>query len=47
MVGRFIQFQEEQPLLCRELERSELIFNDYTTLIAEWLKENSWWNDDS
>lgn len=49
MVGRFIQFQEELPLLCSELEleRSELIFNDYTTLIAEWLKENSWWNDDS
>ena len=39
MVGRFIQFQEELPLLCRELEleRSELVFNDYPTLIAEWL----------
>jgi hypothetical protein len=46
MVERFRLFQSELPLLCRELrlERHELIFNDYTTLIAEWLKENSWWN---
>jgi hypothetical protein len=48
MVGRFGLFQEDLPLLCRELrlERNELIFNDYTTLIAEWLKENNWWDSD-
>jgi hypothetical protein len=46
MLGRFNLFQEELPLLCTalKLERSELIFNDYTMLIAEWLKENSWWD---
>lgn len=46
MVERFRLFQSELPLLCRELrlDRDELVFNDYTTLIAEWLKENSWWN---
>ncbi|MEA5413709.1 hypothetical protein [Synechococcus sp. BA-132 BA5] len=46
MVERFRLFQSELPLLCRvlRLERHELIFNDYTTLIAEWLKENSWWD---
>jgi hypothetical protein len=46
MVERFRIFQSELPLLCNELslERHELIFNDYTTLIAEWLKENSWWS---
>lgn len=46
MVDRFRLFQSELPLLCRELrlDRDELVFNDYTTLIAEWLKENSWWN---
>lgn len=48
MVDRFCLFQEDLPLLCRELrlERNELIFNDYTTLIAEWLKENNWWDSD-
>jgi hypothetical protein len=47
MVERFCLFQQDLPLLCRELrlERNELIFNDYTTLIAEWLKENSWWDE--
>ena len=46
MAERFRLFQNELPLLCRvlSLERNELIFNDYTTLISEWLKENSWWN---
>lgn len=46
MVERFRLFQSELPLLCNvlSLERHDLIFNDYTTLIAEWLKENSWWS---
>lgn len=49
MLERFNLFQEELPLLCTalKLERSELIFNDYTMLIAEWLKENSWWDSDA
>jgi len=44
MVERYMLFQEELPLLCDQLrlDRSDLIFNDYTTLIAEWLKVNSW-----
>jgi hypothetical protein len=44
MVERYELFQNELPLLCDRLrlDRSELIFNDYTTLIAEWLKVNSW-----
>jgi hypothetical protein len=44
MVERYELFQEELPLLCEQLrlDRSDLIFNDYTTLIAEWLKLNSW-----
>jgi hypothetical protein len=46
IIERFHLFQSELPLLCNllRLERHELIFNDYTTLIAEWLKENSWWH---
>lgn len=32
--------------ICQRLrlERNELIFNDYTTLIAAWLSENAWWD---
>jgi hypothetical protein len=47
IASRFSQFQDELPLLCDNLniQRSELVFNDYTTLIAEWLKENSWWEE--
>ena len=42
MAERYELFQEKLPLLCDQLrfDRSELIFNDYTTLIAEWLKAN-------
>jgi hypothetical protein len=37
---RYATFQKELPLLCRKLgiKKSELIFNDYTTLVSEWLK---------
>jgi hypothetical protein len=36
MARRFALFQDDLPLLCQrlKLERNELIFNDYTTLIA-------------
>jgi hypothetical protein len=49
MLQRFNLFQEELPLLCTalRLERSEQIFNDYTMLISEWLKENNWWDGDA
>lgn len=32
--------------ICQRLrlERNELIFNDYTSLIAAWLSENAWWD---
>jgi hypothetical protein len=44
MVKRYELFQSELPLLCEELrlDRDDLIFNDFTTLVAEWLKVNSW-----
>jgi hypothetical protein len=44
MVKRYERFQRELPLLCDRLrlDRNELIFNDFTTLAAEWLKVNSW-----
>jgi hypothetical protein len=44
MVERYERFQSALPLLCDKLrlERDELLFNDFTTLAAEWLKINSW-----
>ncbi len=44
MVERYGLFQEELPELCRrsQLDPDDLIFNDYTTCVAEWLKENDW-----
>ena len=44
MVERYERFQRALPLMCEELrlDRDELIFNDFTTLCAEWLKVNSW-----
>jgi hypothetical protein len=44
MVDRFERFQAALPLLCDRLglDRDDLIFNDYTTVTAEWLKVNSW-----
>jgi hypothetical protein len=44
MAKRYEAFQEELPLLCDrlQLDREDLIFNDYTMLIAEWLKVNDW-----
>lgn len=44
MADRYRAFQAELPLLCERLrlDRAELIFNDYTTLVSEWLKVNDW-----
>ena len=39
---RYEQFREILPALCEKLhlKPSELIFNDYTTIVGEWLKEH-------
>jgi hypothetical protein len=44
MVERYEAFQRALPLMCNrlQLKRDELLFNDYTTVAAEWLKVNSW-----
>ena len=40
--GRYRQFRTDLPVMCEELELEEdqLIFNDFTTLIASWLQAN-------
>ena len=42
MQARHGQFMEVLPEMCDQLrlDRNALIFNDYTTLAAQWLKEN-------
>jgi len=49
ILERFNFFQTELPQLCKKLklERSELIYNDYTMFASEWLKENSSWDGDN
>lgn len=44
MVQRYELFQRELPLMCERfrLDPDELIFNDFSTLTAEWLKLNPW-----
>lgn len=44
MVERYGLFREELPELCHrsQLDPDDLIFNDYTTCVSEWLKENDW-----
>jgi hypothetical protein len=43
MQDRFEEFSKVLREMCEEvgLECDELIFNDYTTLVAQWLRENS------
>jgi hypothetical protein len=43
IVERYAQFRKALPAMCKkvDLEPGKLIFNDYTTLVVEWLKENS------
>lgn len=43
MRARYRQFMRALPEMCEEveLERDSLIFNDYTTLAAQWLRENA------
>lgn len=44
IVERYWLFREELPELCRRvrLDPDDLIFNDFTTCVSEWLKENNW-----
>lgn len=41
--GRYVQFQEELPLLCQELKLGiqELTFLDYANLVSVWLERNA------
>lgn len=41
---RYRQFRVDLPVMCGELhlDEDDLIFNDYTTLIASWLQTNAW-----
>lgn len=40
---RYAAFQKQLPVLCRRLglRKRELIFNDFTTLVSEWLKAHA------
>lgn len=44
IVERYWLFRDELPELCRRvrLDPDDLIFNDFTTCVSEWLKENDW-----
>ena len=44
IIERYELVREEFPELCRRshLDPDDLIFNDYTTCVSEWLKENDW-----
>ena len=44
MVERYERFRRDLPRLSRRfrLDPDELIFNDFTTLTAEWLSLNGW-----
>lgn len=44
MAERYDQFRDDLPLMCEVLglDPDELIFNDFTTFVSEWLKVNSW-----
>lgn len=44
MAERYELFRNELPLMCNELslDHRDLIFNDFTTLLSGWLRENSW-----
>ncbi len=44
IIERYRLFREELPELCRRsaLDPGDLIFNDFTACVSEWLKENDW-----
>lgn len=41
---RYASFRDELPELCAEvhIETDELIFNDFTTILVEWLQDHEW-----
>ena len=41
---RYESFMDELPELCGEfhVETDELIFNDFTTILVEWLQDHEW-----
>lgn len=41
---RYETFREDLPVMCEELrlDEDDLIFSDYTTLIAAWQQANAW-----
>ena len=43
IVERYALFRKALPIMCKkaDLDLGKLIFNDYTSLVVEWLKENS------
>lgn len=44
IASRYTQFINDMPLLCEELQLDpdQLIFNDFTTLVVEWIRVNRW-----
>jgi hypothetical protein len=44
MVGRYNRFNRQLPAILKEagIKPKELIYNDYTTFVVAWLKENPW-----
>lgn len=44
MVRRYEQFLDKLPEICDELhlDRSDLIYRDYTTMAAAWIARNPW-----
>lgn len=44
MVSRYGRFKKQLPAILRASGTTpkELIYNDYTTFVVAWLKENPW-----
>jgi hypothetical protein len=44
MVGRYKRFNKQLPAILKAagIKPKELIYNDYTTFVVAWLKENPW-----
>jgi len=44
LVERYARFCGQLPALCRavQLDRAELLFNEYTNLVVYWLEANPW-----
>jgi hypothetical protein len=44
LIERYARFRRQLPALCSavRLDRSELLFNEYTNLVVYWLEANPW-----